>query len=426
MYLVVGIGVSSIAVIRKLKELNKDVIVVTKKEEIELATKYIDSVISYENLKYLDFNKIKYVIKSPGIPYHNKYIKFLKSKHLKIINEIELAYILTKKVGKYIGVSGSVGKSSIVSILYEQVKSHTDNVILAGNIGDPLINYLDKINKNTIIILEISSFQLDDFINMKLNISLLTNIYDNHLDFYLTKEAYYLSKFKLTNKQNRNDYFIVNLDDKITNKYLLKHCFKSKLIDYKSGFSVINNSLYYYKNKILNLDSYFLLGEHNLDNLKSVIVILHLLNMNLDVKTLSRFQTLPYHLKETKYMDISIVNDSKSTCINSLKSAIETYKDKNIILLIGGYNKNLNFNFLSKYKLKYLICFGKLSEEIDKMIKVDIKFDNLKAATIFALKVSRKDDVILFSPGCASFDEFSSYLKRGEAFDNYIKEYFNE
>ena len=96
---------------------------------------------------------------------------------------------------------------------YHLIKAKTDNVILADNIGIPLINYIDKINENTIIILEVSSFQLDDFNKMKFDISLLLNIYDNHLDFYKRKKLYYLSKFKLTNNQTRNNYFLVNLDN---------------------------------------------------------------------------------------------------------------------------------------------------------------------------------------------------------------------
>ena len=198
MYLVLGIGVSSKAVIERLEELNKEIILVVNEDEANEAINYCQNVITYEMIKYLDIDKFRYAIKSPGIPYYNKYIRYLRSKHIHVINEIELTYLLTKRVGTYIGVSGSVGKSSIVSLLYQLVKAKRDNVILAGNIGVPLITYMDKINKDTIIILEISSFQLDDFEKMRLHIALLTNIYDNHLDFYKNKEIYYKSKFKLT------------------------------------------------------------------------------------------------------------------------------------------------------------------------------------------------------------------------------------
>lgn len=426
MYIVMGLGISSKAVINKLKELKKEFILLVDSSEVSDAINYSDNVISYKMLKYLNLKRIKYVIKSPGIPYYNQYVKFLKSNHIKVINEIELTYLLTNKIGYYIGVSGSVGKSTTVSLLYHLIKAKKDNVILAGNIGKPLITYLDKIKKDTIIILEISSFQLDDFDKMKLNLAVLLNIYDNHLDVYKRKELYYLSKFKLTNNQNKNNYFLINLDNEVTKKYILNHCFKSTLIDYKSGFNVIGKSLYYYKVKLLNLEDYPLVGNHNLDNLKAIITILTLLDIDLDIKSLRKFENLKYHLEETKIRDILIVNDSKSTSTSSLKSAIETYKNRNIILLFGGYNKNLDFTFLSNYKFKYSICFGDLSKTINKESAYDIKFDTLKEATNFAFKIAHDNDVILFSPGCASFDEFDGYLSRGKAFEGYIKEYYHE
>ena len=426
MYIILGLGVSSKAVINKLKEKNKDFIVVCNSKETKQAITLHENVINYYMLKYLNFSKIDYAIKSPGIPHYNKYIKLLKNNHVKIINEIELTYLLTHKVGLYIGVSGSVGKSSVVSLLYELIKVKHSNVILAGNIGDPLINYLDIINKDTIIILEVSSFQLDDFVDMKFDIGVLLNIYENHLDFYKKKKDYYLSKFKLTNNQNKNNYFVVNLNDNNIKKMLIEHSFKSKLIDYQAGFCHKNNSLFYYCSKLLDLSEYNLKGNHNLENLKAIVSVLMLLKIDIDIDVLKEFKGLHYHLQETKKGNLLIVNDSKSTSSASTKAAIDTYLGKRIILLFGGYNKNLKFDFLSEYNFKYLICFGKLSKEISKYVGYDIKFDNLHDAVNYALKIAQEEDVVLFSPGCASFDEFDNYLKRGEAFDEYVKEYYDE
>ena len=176
MYIIMGLGISSKAVINQLNRLKKEyIILVNEKELIKYVSEY-KNMVSYEFIKFLDLSKVKYVVKSPGIPYYNQYVKYFKSKHIPVINEIELTYILTKKIGKYIAVSGSVGKSSVLTLLYKLIKQKYDNVILAGNIGDPLINYLDVINKDTIVILEVSSFHLDDFSSIKFNISLLLNI----------------------------------------------------------------------------------------------------------------------------------------------------------------------------------------------------------------------------------------------------------
>ena len=128
MYLILGIGISNIAVINKFKELNIEFIVACKSDEVNKAITYHNNVIEFSMIKYLNLDKIKYVIKSPGIPYYDKWVKFLKSKHKSIINEIELTYLLSRKKGNYIGVSGSVGKSSVVSILYDLIKVKTDNL----------------------------------------------------------------------------------------------------------------------------------------------------------------------------------------------------------------------------------------------------------------------------------------------------------
>ena len=426
MYIILGIGVSNKAVIDKLQELKKEFIVACKEEEISEAISYSFNVITYDKLKYLDLDKIKYAIKSPGIPYYNKHIRYLKSKHVKVINEIELTYILTNKKGKYIGVSGSVVKVSVVSLLFELVKAKTSNVILAGNIGIPLISYLNEINEETIIILEVSSFQLDDFVRIKLNIALLLNIYDNHLDFYKKRQKYYQSKFRLTNNQSNKDYFIVNLNDKITRKELLSHSYNSRLIDYKNGFTSKHNCLYYYGVKMLNLCDYRLKGEHNLDNLKAIITILKILKISLDSKVIQKFEPLKYHLEEKNYSNFKMINDSKSTSTSSLKSAIETYKNNSIILLFGGYNKNLDFSFLKKYTFKKIICFGKLSYTIGNTLYVDKCFSKLKQACEYALNIASQNDLILFSPGCASFDEFENYIERGEKFNEYIERCLNE
>ena len=421
MYLILGLGISNLAVVNKLKELNKKMIIAVNENEKVNAKETGISVIGFSEIQFLNLNKIKYVIKSPGIPYHNKYVKYLRKNNVKILNEIELTYYLSNKKGFYIGVTGSVGKSSVVSLLYELIKSKYQNVILAGNIGVPLITCLDKINKDTIIILEVSSFQLDDFIDIRFNIALLLNIYDNHLDFYLNKTRYYKSKLKITNNQGKKDYFISDFSNEIISKYY--KC-NSKIIDYKKRFHVYYDDLYYDLTKIVSLNEYNLIGKDNLYNLMSVISILRILKIDLDITTLKKFKPLKYHLEKYSINNKTFVNDSKSTCASSLESAIKNFNSDKLILLFGGYNKNLNFEFLENYNFKKLICFGKLSNQL--MNVKCIRFEHLKEAIIFALETSKSEDIILFSPGCASFDEFTSYAQRGKYFDDLVRDYYDK
>jgi UDP-N-acetylmuramoylalanine--D-glutamate ligase len=198
----------------------------------------------------------------------------------------------------------------------------------------------------------------------------------------------------------------------------------SNLIDYKKGYYKFANSLYYRGNKVVNLSDYNLKGKHNEDNLKSVLTILRILDIKLDISTLKKIEPLKYHLESYSINNMTFINDSKSTSSSSLKSAIESYKDKNIVLLFGGYNKNLKFDFINNYTFKRCICFGKLANEID-LNNIDSKFASLKLALDYLFLILKENDIVLFSPGCASFDEFNSYGQRGEFFDNYIREYYD-
>jgi UDP-N-acetylmuramoylalanine--D-glutamate ligase len=294
-------------------------------------------------------------------------------------------------------------------LLYECIKKQTSNVVLAGNIGMPLISMLDKINNYTVVILEMSSFQLEDMHELKMDISCILNLSVNHLDNVPSLEYYYNSKFNICNLQTDNDYLVIDEnDDEIKNR-INNFNIKSKRIDYSKISLQTNN--------------FKLKGEHNLRNIKAVLAILNILSFDIDLFTIKNFKPLIYHLEET-YMqnNILVVNDSKSTSAESLKRAIETYLDKNIILIFGGKNKGGDFRFLNDYKLKKKICYGQLSNELTN-VDLDYKNYALDECVMNALSNAKDNDVILFSCGCASFDQFSSYKERGKAFDELIKQF---
>ena len=147
-----------------------------------------------------------------------------------------------------------------------------------------------------------------------------------------------------------------------------------------------------------------------------------LLGFDIDIKTIREFKPLSYHLEESYLNDVLIVNDSKSTSAESLRMAIETYLNKNIILIFGGKNKGGDFSFLNEYKLKEKICFGKLSEEIEN-VELTYKNKILENCVEYAASKSSKGDIILFSCGCASFDLFNDYKERGKKFNELIEKY---
>lgn len=408
-YLILGAGKTAIECLKTLIKFKKRVSICLNKDELIKIKEYyalIDEVILFDDFYGLDFAKYDCIVRSPGLSILNPYIKYLKDNKIKMINEMELAYLLSNKKGYYIGITGSNGKSTTVSLLYECIKKQTNNVILAGNIGVPLISLIDKINNYTIIILEMSSFQLEDMYELKLDIACILNMSVNHLDNVEDLNYYYNSKFNIINLQSEKDYFLIDNADEIINKYVKNYNIKSKVINYnKTQISEIN---------------YKLKGEHNKKNIKAVVTILSILGFEKDYFVIKNFIPLEYHLQERIKDEILVVNDSKSTSAEAVKCAIETYKDKNIILIFGGKNKGGDFSFLNSYNLKGKICFGSLSNEINN-INVDYKCYKLDGCVKYALSKASRGDVILFSCGCSSFDLFSNYKERGKHFDELIK-----
>jgi len=408
-YLILGAGKTSLECIKTLIIRKKKITICLNKNEEYKIKEYIsliEEVIYFENFYEIDFKKYDYIIRSPGLSILNPYIKYLKDNNIKMINEVELAYLLSNKKGYYIGITGSNGKTTTVSLLYECIKKQTNNVLLAGNIGTPLISLIDKINNYTIIIIEMSSFQLEDMHELKFDIACILNMSVNHLDSVTSLDYYYTSKFNIINLQTCNDYLIINKEDENINNYLNNFIIKSKIIDYKkTSFNISNLKLK---------------GEHNISNIKAVITILNILGFNIDNYLIKNFDNLDYHLQELKLnKNYLVVNDSKSTTVESLKSAINTYKDKNIILIFGGKNKGGDFSFLNEIKLKKKICFGKLSNEIIDL-NIDYKNYNLDECVKYALNNISDNEVILFSCGCSSFDLFNNYKERGEYFNKLI------
>jgi len=406
--LLLGAGKTTIECMKALIKLKKKVSICLSKEEISKISDYfgvIDEVIYFENFYEIDFKKYDYIVRSPGLSAINEYIKYLKNSNIELINEMELAYILSNKKGYYIGITGSNGKTTTVSLLYECLKKQTNNVLLAGNIGIPLISLIDKINNYTIIILEMSSFQLEDMKTLKLDIACILNLSVNHLDSVPNLDYYYSSKFNIIKAQDGDNYLLIDNEDETINEYLHKFKIKSKLINYtKTNFL---------------LKDIKLKGEHNIKNIKAVITILNILGFDIDYTVIKQFDTLKYHLEE---LDLNrnylVINDSKSTTVDSLKKAIDSYKDKNIILIFGGKNKGGDFSFLNDLSITK-ICFGELSEEL-KNVSLDYKSYDLESCVNYALEIVKENDVILFSCGCSSFDLFNNYKERAEKFNELI------
>ena len=401
MILLLGYGIS-----------NKSVEKILIKKKIQY--KIFDDVIhdiSEDVLKDVDL-----IIRSPGISISHPLLMLGYEKKIHIISEIEFAYLENSK-GKIVALTASNGKTSTLYFAYQILKHYYKDVIFIGNNGEPYSSYIDKINENTIVLLELSSFQLENTYSLKPFISCIINISENHLDKVANYKEYIDSKLNiLKNAQN----IIINKDDEILNKIIKENIiYISKNIN--DNYYYINNNFYFNDKCVINnFENPFLVGEHNKINLLFSIAICHKIGLSYDkiYNVINNIKGVKYRLEFLKDLDgVLIYNDGKSTTPNSCKIAIEAFDNRIIHLILGGRNKNLDFSILNKYKNVNFYAYGESRYEIAKALKCEI-FDSFYDA--YKQINAKKGEIVIFSPGCASFDQFKSYIERSKAFENYI------
>lgn len=398
--------------VEELKKLGVEVILGSHPEE--LITKDID-----------------YIIKNPGIKENHKYILEAKKLGIPVLNEVEMAYRLLPKDVKIIGVTGSNGKTTTTTIIYEMLKSAKLPAILAGNIGLPLSGFMDKIKSNDILVMEISVQQLFNLDQFKTDVSVLTNIYNSHIELTGTKEKYIELKKKIFNHHTNKDYAVLNFDNKAvienTNDIVSqKQYFSSN--NMVNGCYISNNSIYYYDDKIIDISDIKIKGPHNYENIMAAIVVAKIYNVNdeIIVRVLKEFSGVEHRIELVRNINgIRVYNDSKSTNMKACQVALSSFKEPTVLLL-GGMERNGDFNELKEYisNVKFIIGYGETKEKIrefckDNNIKCTI-VDNLEEATNEAYKNSEPGDIILLSPACASWDQFKDYEERGRIFKEYI------
>ena len=360
-----------------------------------------------------------YIILSPGISLKKSKnrIKLQKYKN-KIITDIDIVFLF-KRFYKSIVVTGTNGKSTTCKIIEHVLKKNGFKVLLGGNIGNPILNL--KITKRNFLVIEASSFQLAHSKYISPDYSILLNITNDHLDWHGSMKNYINSKLRIFKLQKKNQYSFLNIKFKRSFK---KRNFLGKLIipnlkEYKKIKFKINNS--YLKSNINN------------ENMSFVLKLSRTLKISNEsfFKSLSSFAGLPHrHEVFFKRKNCTFINDSKATSFQATKSALEN--NKNIYWIMGGLPKkkdkfilkNLKKNIIRSYIIGLNINFFKkqLTNKVNYFIA-----HNLKNSIIQILKdikfYKKKNNVILFSPASASFDQFSNFEKRGEKFKRLVKHY---
>lgn len=396
----------------------------------ELKSLGVNIILGYHPENIID-STIDYVIKNPGIKDDHIIINKAIELNIPVINEVEMCYNLLPKNVTLIGITGSNGKTTTTTLTYEILKNAKLPVKLAGNIGYPLSSIIEDIKENDILLMEISIQQLCNFNKFKTNISVLTNIFDAHLDFVGSKENYINIKKKIFNNHTNNDYAILNYDNQeVLNNTLDISSYKEYFsINNKSAICHLENNNIVYNNKILiNTNDILLKGNHNYENIMASIMIAKRLNISDDIiiDTIKNFKGVEHRIEFVKEINgIKIYNDSKATNVKATEIALSSFNNKTILLL-GGLDRGHSFNDLTKYmtNVKLIVSFGETKNRIKEYAdSINIKCivtETLDSAVKISYENAIKDDIILLSPACASWDQFNSFEERGNLFKEYV------
>ncbi len=375
------------------------------------------------------------VIKNPGINYQKDFVLRLKQRNIPVYTEIELAYQIAKKQN-YIALTGTNGKTTTVTLIYDILKSKYKNVHLAGNIGTPLCEIVDKfdldIHENHYIVLEMSNFQLLDIDKFTPTVSTILNLTPDHLDYMATLEEYYISKTRIYENQ-LDGYYVVNQDDTTLQEYLSKVPPKCPTLSFsltsQGDCMYYDNAIYYKGECIINKTDIKVVGNHNIQNIMASICIAKA--MNVDTKTInevvSQFRGVEHRIEHVRNINgVDVYNDSKATNTDATIIALKAF-EKPVILLVGGFDKGLDMTVLQPYRdnIKQVITFGAARERFKDELQVEntVVIETLEQATKYALENAMLDDIILLSPATSSFDEFSGYQQRGDYFKKIVTEF---
>lgn len=378
------------------------------------------------------------VMKSPGISSSNPIVVAINEKKIPIISEMELAY-RHKAESRIIGITGSNGKTTTTSLIYQICKSGGIDCALVGNIGNSIARQI-AIDPKPMYVVEISSFQLDDIISFRPDVAVLTNITEDHLDRYDHDfEKYIAAKFNIVKNQTEQDFFIYNADDAVTVKYLEQYPFNSKPLPISMQKELPKGA--FIKEGQMNVKhgdgfamsifDFALKGKHNQYNTMAAAVASSVVGIRKERirDAVTSFESLEHRMEKVATVKgIDFINDSKATNVNSAWFALESM-DKPVTLILGGVDKGNDYDLIKEMvaeKVKAIVCLGIDNEKIhaafEGIVSTIIDATSATEAVKAAYGVSQKGDVVLLSPACASFDLFKNYEDRGEQFKKAVRE----
>ena len=397
---------------------------------------------SEEGIKIIDEQKIEFIVKSPGIPWDAKLLEKADSLRISVISEIDLAYRYMGKKTKIISITGTNGKTTTATKIYELLKEAGFDAELAGNAGFSFAKLVSDGKEPDYVVLELSSYQLENDPEVHSHIVGIINLTPDHLTRYNSLDDYYKTKFNIFDHQNENDYVLINLDDKeilriisenkdIDDKIKAKRIFLSgeKKADVFQKDGMINvtdhNSQLI---PLMKTSELSLKGKHNLENILFIISVGMILTVDIEVMKSFLSSTKPLEHRLENFFEKGktvFINDSKGTNSESTIKAIEAF-GKSTVLICGGYDKQAsNKELIDKIaeKVEFVYLIGQTSDILEKELKDQkyTQYKNLKTLENVLNDIKdnldfSKEQVVLFSPATSSFDQFKNFEDRGRIF----------
>ena len=434
--LVIGLARSGMAAIQVLSKLGAKISLSEVKVPNAQESKILDELnVEVLNQDMSIFERdFDLVIKNPGVSPTGPIVKRLNERNIPIITEIELAYQVSKPQ-HYIAITGTNGKTTTTTLVYEILKeAFKDKALVGGNIGTPLCELVLEHNlmenEGYYISLEISNHQLVDIDTFRPQISTIINLTPDHLETMGSLDNYYKSKTEVYRNMKDEDIFILNVDDSNIEEYSNKYKINCKVQDFslektnayahiEDEYIVVNNE------KVLPIKSIKLVGKHNIQNVIISVMAAKALNIsNEDINTaVSNFNGVEHRIEFVKEINgVKYYNDSKGTNTDATITAIKSFED-NIILLVGGYEKGLSMDEMKKYMkpVKQVIGYGAAGKRIAfDLVDNPIIVTTLDEAVNKAHKLAKAGDIVLLSPTTSSYDQYRNYEERGKHFKSLV------
>ena len=434
--LVIGLARSGMAAIRVLNRLGAKVYLSERKMPEGDDLEYLNStgVTIYDQDMSVFEKDYDLVIKNPGVPPVSAIVKRLEERKIPIITEIELAFDIAKPQ-HYIAITGTNGKTTTTTLMYELLKSaFKDKALVGGNIGTPLCELvLDHDltqQEGYYISLEISNHQLVDIDRFRPQIAVIINMTPDHLETMGSLDAYYRSKTEVYRNMRDDDVFLLNSDDDIVKQYTERYPINCRIRTFSlekkdCDICIADDHIVVDGEKILPLKMIHLVGRHNIQNVMIAVAAARILGISKEdiCKTVDEFKGVEHRIEFVRELNgVKYYNDSKGTNTDATITALDSF-DNGVILLVGGYEKGLDMTEMRKHLscVKKIIGYGAARKRISNDLVSDpIVVNDLKEALDEAVKIAEVGDTVLLSPTTSSFDQYSGYEERGRHFKSLV------